>query len=50
MPGTHSFNAVQYLTPTDYETIVPGLVEPTAWNFNPTPSRDQRHRLRAGGS
>ncbi len=38
VPGTHSFNAVQYLTPTDYKTIVPGLVEPTAWNFNPTPS------------
>ena len=38
VPGTHSFNAVQYLTPTDYTTIVPGLVEPTAWSFNPTPS------------
>ena len=38
MPGTHNFHAVQYLTPTDYETIVAGLVEPTAWSFNPTPS------------
>ena len=38
VPGTHSFNAVQYLTPTDYTTVAPGLVEPTAWNFNPTPS------------
>jgi subtilase family serine protease len=38
VPGTHSFHAVQYLTPTDYQTIVPGLVEPTAWTFNPTPS------------
>ena len=38
VPGTHSFNAVQYLTPTDYTTVVPGLVEPTAWSFNPTPS------------
>ena len=38
VPGTHSFRAVQYLTPTDYQTIVPGLVEPTAWTFNPTPS------------
>ena len=37
LSGTQSFNAVQYLTPTDYETIVAGLVEPTAWNFNPTP-------------
>ncbi len=38
VPGTHSFRAVQYLTPTDYETIVAGLVEPTAWTFNPTPA------------
>ncbi len=38
VPGTHTFNAVPYLTPTDYTTIVPGLVEPTAWSFNPTPS------------
>ena len=37
VPGTHSFHAVEYLTPTDYTTIVPGLVEPTAWSFNPTP-------------
>ena len=50
VPGTHSFNAVQYLTPTDYVTVVPGLVEPTAWSFNPTPGRDQRLRLRAGRS
>ena len=50
MPGTHSFNAVQYLTPTDYTTVVPGLVEPTAWSFNPTPSVTERHRLRAGRS
>jgi kumamolisin len=38
VPGTHYFSAVQYLTPTDYETIAPGLVEPTSWDFNPTPS------------
>jgi kumamolisin len=38
VPGTHNFHAVQYLTPTDYESVVPGLVEPTEWNFNPTPS------------
>ena len=36
--GTHNFHAVEYLTPTDYATVAPGLVEPTAWNFNPTPS------------
>jgi kumamolisin len=28
---------LEYLTPTDYTTIAPGLVEPMAWNFNPTP-------------
>jgi kumamolisin len=35
--GTRSFDAVQYLTPIDPETIVPGLTEPVAWNFNPNP-------------
>ncbi|HEX2821828.1 MAG TPA: protease pro-enzyme activation domain-containing protein [Streptosporangiaceae bacterium] len=38
VPGTQNFHAVQYLTPTDYTTVAPGLVEPTAWNFNPAPS------------
>jgi kumamolisin len=36
-PGAHSFSAVQYLTPTGFQTIVPGLTEPTQWTFNPTP-------------
>jgi kumamolisin len=36
--GTHNFHAVQYLTPTDYQEVAPGLTEPTAWTFNPTPS------------
>jgi kumamolisin len=36
--GTRNYHAVQYLTPTDYQTIVAGLVEPTAWNFTATPS------------
>jgi subtilase family serine protease len=36
--GTHNYHAVEYLTPTDYETIVAGLVEPTAWNFTAAPS------------
>ncbi len=40
VPGTRNFNAVQYLTPTDYKTV-DGLTEPTAWNFNPTPSVTQ---------
>jgi len=35
--GTHNYTAVEYLTPTDFQTIVPGLTEPTAWSFNPTP-------------
>jgi len=38
VPGTGDFNAVQYLTPTDYQTELGGLVEPTEWNFNPSPS------------
>jgi kumamolisin len=38
VPGTHDFSAVQYLTPTDYQTQLGGLVEPTEWNFNPSPS------------
>ncbi len=37
VPGIDSFHAVQYLTPTDYQTVVDGLVEPTAFAFNPTP-------------
>jgi len=35
--GTHTYNAVEYLTPTTY-TSVGGLIEPTEWNFNPTPA------------
>jgi kumamolisin len=38
VPGTQNFHAVQYLTPTDYTTVAPGLIEPTEWSFNPTPS------------
>ena len=36
--GTQDFHAVQYLTPTDYKTVAPGLSEPTAWSFSPTPA------------
>jgi kumamolisin len=36
--GTSDFHAVQYLTPTDYTQVAPGLTEPMEWNFNPTPS------------
>jgi kumamolisin len=35
--GTHTFSAVQYLTPTDYKAV-DGLTLPTAWDFNPSPS------------
>jgi kumamolisin len=37
VPGTQRFSAVQYLTPTDPQTVN-GIVEPTAFSFNPTPS------------
>jgi kumamolisin len=35
--GTNEFDAVEYLTPTDYEQVAPGLTEPTEWSFNDTP-------------
>lgn len=35
--GTHTYNAVEYLIPTDYQNV-DGITEPTAWNFNATPS------------
>ena len=36
--GTQSGAGVEYLTPTTVTDIGGGLMEPTAWNFNPTPS------------
>jgi kumamolisin len=36
--GVNDYHAVEYLTPTDYTEVAPGLTEPTAWTFNPTPS------------
>lgn len=36
--GTNNFHAVEYLTPTDFTQVAPGLTEPTEWNFNATPS------------
>ena len=39
--GTQNFHGVEYLTPTDFQVIAPGLKEPTAWNFNPTPGVSQ---------
>jgi len=35
--GVHSYSAVEYLTPTDYQSI-DGLYLPTAWNFTANPS------------
>jgi kumamolisin len=37
VPGVNSYSAVEYLTPTTYQNVG-GIFEPTAWNFNPTPS------------
>lgn len=36
--GTQSGDGVEYLTPTTYTNVGGGLIEPTAWNFNPKPS------------
>ena len=36
--GTNDFHGVEYLTPTDFTQVAPGLTEPVAWNFNATPS------------
>jgi kumamolisin len=38
VPAAHAFHAVPYLTPTGDQTIVPGLIEPTAWTFDPAPA------------
>ncbi len=37
--GTSSYDGVQYLTPTDYESVVPGtnFIEPTEWNVTSKP-------------
>ena len=40
--GVHHFSAVEYLTPTNYQTV-DGLTLPTAWNFNATPSVSTGH-------
>lgn len=36
--GTGTYQAVQYLTPTNSTDVGGGLVEPTGWSFNPAPS------------
>jgi kumamolisin len=35
--GTTNYHAVQYLTPTDYEAVDPGFIEPTEWSVNANP-------------
>ena len=36
--GAMNASTVEYLTPTDFEQVAPGLNLPVAWNFNATPS------------
>jgi kumamolisin len=36
--GTSNWHGVEYLTPTDYTQIAPGLIEPLEFIFNPTPT------------
>lgn len=47
--GTSNYHAVQYLTPTDYQVIEPGLIEPTEWNITSTPPLVWT-RVRPGGA
>ena len=35
--GTSNYHAVQYLTPTDYETVAPGVTDPTSWDITSPP-------------
>jgi kumamolisin len=35
--GTSDYHAVQYLTPTDYEAVAPGVTDPTSWDITSTP-------------
>ena len=37
MSGTSNYHGVQYLTPTDYKTVAPGVIKPTGWNITSTP-------------
>lgn len=36
--GAGIYHAVEYLTPTNFTQVAPGLSEPTAWTVNPTPA------------
>jgi kumamolisin len=35
--GTSNYHGVQYLTPTDYETVAPGVTDPTSWDITSSP-------------
>jgi kumamolisin len=35
--GTSNYHGVQYLTPTDYESVAPGVTDPTSWDITSTP-------------
>jgi kumamolisin len=35
--GTSNYHGVQYLTPTDFETVAPGVTDPTSWDITSTP-------------
>ena len=35
--GTSNYHAVQYLTPTGYETVAPGVTDPTTWDITSSP-------------
>jgi kumamolisin len=35
--GTSNYHGVQYLTPTDYQTVAPGVTSPTDWDITSTP-------------
>jgi subtilase family serine protease len=42
--GTNYYNAYEYLTPTDYKTVVDGFQEePTEWSFDATPTLTRGH-------
>jgi kumamolisin len=35
--GTSNYHGVQYLTPTGYETVAPGVTDPTSWDITSDP-------------
>ena len=48
--GTHSFHAVEYLTPTDYTHGRPGADRADCVELQPHAQRDRRVRFRTGHS